>query len=74
METLSGNIQKNREERKRIYDEWSKQDQSLSGSINTDKLRIEKLKLCIEAKSIDCEGGKKEAMRSLIPNAYADNI
>lgn len=73
METLSGNIQTDRAERTRIFLEWQSKDSSLSGSINEKKAKYEKLDLCMKAQSL-CESGKKEAMLSLVPSAFAESI
>jgi hypothetical protein len=49
--TLSGSIEQARSEREVL----KARDIELSGSINHDKARIEILKLCIEAKTMECE-------------------
>lgn len=65
--TLSGAIEQARREREVL----KARDIELSWSINQDKARIEILKLCIEAKTMECEWWKKEAMLRLIPEAHA---
>lgn len=74
IQTLTENIEKDRKERARIYLEWKRQDESFSGSINEKKARSEKVQLCLDAQSMDCESGKKEAMLSIIPRTYAESI
>jgi hypothetical protein len=49
--TLSGSIEQARSEREIL----KARDIELSGSINENKARIEILKLCIEAKTMECE-------------------
>jgi N-acetylmuramoyl-L-alanine amidase len=72
--TLTTAIETDRKERERIYLDWKRQDESLSGSITEKKGRSEKVQLCLDAQSMDCESGKKEAMLSLIPRTYAESI
>ncbi len=74
IQTLTEAIETDRRERARIYSEWKERDESLSGSINERKARSEKVQLCLDAQSMDCEKGKQEAMLSLIPRTYAESI
>lgn len=55
IQTLSGNIQKNRSERERLYNEWKQKDNTLSGSINDQKAQISKLQDCINIQSMECK-------------------
>lgn len=73
IQTLTTAIETDRKEREKIYLEWKRQDESLSGSINEKKARSEKVQLCLDAQSMNCESGKKEDMLSLIPQAHAEN-
>lgn len=73
--TLSGSIDSSRKLRIKIKREYEMQDSSLSGSINQDKIRIEKLQLCIQGKSMDCANADKKSLSLLTPNpAYAEAI
>lgn len=73
--TLSGSIDSSRKLRIKIKQEYELKDSSLSGSINTDKIRIEKLNLCIQGKSMDCIKADKKSLSLLAPNsAYAEAI
>lgn len=69
--TLSGSIQSLRAERQEKDRLHRSQDEALSGSINSKKTEMDRLQLCLQSRSIDCEGGKREAMLSLIPSTYA---
>lgn len=71
LETASGTISQKRNEREMLKKQYQEKDNSLSGAINETKDRIEKLKLCIEAKSLDCKEAKKTALVSLVSSAYA---
>jgi hypothetical protein len=55
IQTLTESIEADRKERERIYLEWKQEDDSLSGSITTKKIRFEKVKTCLAAQSMDCE-------------------
>ena len=71
--TLSGSIESSRKLRIKIKQDYELQDSSLSGSINQDKARIEKLNLCIQGKSMDCVKADKKSLSLLAPNsAYAE--
>lgn len=71
--TLSGSIKEARDLRIKIKQEYELKDSSLSGSINQDKARIEKLNLCIQGKSMDCVKADKKSLSLLAPNsAYAE--
>lgn len=69
--TLSGNIQKSRNERTRLETEWKTKDATLSGSINTDKNRMEILDNCVKANAFPCEKANQKAISFLINSAYA---
>lgn len=71
---LNQQIESLRQTRKTNHDEWQRQDNELSWSINRLKSEYDRLKLCIDAQSICSGTEKKEAMMQLVPTAYADEV
>ena len=74
LEEINRNIEALRLERKENERLYLEKDSSLSGAINEGKAEYEKIKLCLESRSIDCDKADKKAMISLIPTVSAESI
>lgn len=72
VDSTTKNMESLREQRKKAEEDWKKLDNTLSWQINEWKEKVEKLNLCIEAKTLDCEWVDKKALVSFISPAFAE--